>query len=256
MERRDLKLPALNGFDRIYVLNLPERADRRREIEVQLRRVGLSLTLAPVRLFRAIRPPDAGSFPSLGARGCFMSHLGMLREAVRDGLGSVLILEDDVDFAPDAERRLPAVLAALAREDWAVFYGGCELPEGAAATLAASASPGPQLHELPASVGARTTHFIALRGAAIDEAARFLEAVAGRPPGDPNGGPMHVDGAYTWFRRVHPTRRTWVALPELGHQRQSRTDIHPLRWYDRWPLVRDLAQAARRVRRGLAPAGR
>jgi len=50
---------------------------------------------------------------------------------------------------------------------------------------------------------------------------------------------MHVDGAYTWFRRTHPTRRTWVALPELGHQRQSRTDIHPLRWYDRWPLVRD-----------------
>ena len=224
-------VPALSGFDRIYVLNLPERADRRREIEVQLRRVGLSLATAPVRLFRAVRPPDAGSFPSLGARGCFMSHLGMLREAVRDGLGSVLILEDDVDFAPDAERRLPAVLAA-------------------------SASPGPQLHELPASVGARTTHFIALRGAAIDEAARFLEAVAGRPPGDPNGGPMHVDGAYTWFRRVHPTRRTWVALPELGHQRQSRTDIHPLRWYDRWPLVRDLAQAARRVRRGLALAGR
>jgi hypothetical protein len=249
-------VPALSGFDRIYVLNLPERADRRREIEVQLRRVGLSLATAPVRLFRAVRPPDAGSFPSIGARGCFMSHLGMLREAVDDGLGSVLILEDDVDFSPDAERRLPAVLAALAHEDWAVFYGGCELPEGVPATLAALAAPEEVLRELPAAVGARTTHFIALRGAAIALAARFLESVAARPPGDPAGGPMHVDGAYTWFRRTHPALRTWVALPALGHQRQSRTDIHPLRWYDRWPLVRDLAQLARRVRRGWAPAGR
>ena len=32
MEKRDLNpVPALSGFDRIYVLNLPERADRRRE---------------------------------------------------------------------------------------------------------------------------------------------------------------------------------------------------------------------------------
>jgi hypothetical protein len=67
---------------------------------------------------------------------------------------------------------------------------------------------------------------------------------------------MHVDGAYTWFRASHPEMRTWIAVPELGHQRQSRTDIHPLRWYDRWPVVRELAQWARRVRRAPLAAGR
>jgi hypothetical protein len=50
--------------------------------------------------------------------------------------------------------------------------------------------------------------------------------------------------------------RTWIATPELGHQRQSRTDIHPLRHYDRWPMVRRLVEGVRRVRRVLLPAGR
>lgn len=245
--------PGLPPFDRIYVLNLPERADRRREVEAQLRRFGLSLTAEPVRLFRAVRPSDPGPFPSVGARGCFMSHLGMLREAVRDGVASVLILEDDLDFAPDAEERLPTLLRSLQQEDWALFYGGYELPEGAPD---AAAPAGAGLHPIQAELPVRTTHFIALRGTAIAGAARFLEAVAARVPGDPAGGPMHVDGAYTWFRRTYPELRTWIAVPELGHQRQSRTDIHPLRWYDRWPAVRELAQWARRLRRGLAAAGR
>lgn len=245
--------PGLPPFDRIYVLNLAERADRRREVEAQLRRFGLSLAAEPVRLFRAVRPADPGPFPSVGARGCFMSHLGMLREAVRDGVASVLILEDDLDFAPDAEVRLPALLRSLQQQDWALFYGGYELPEG---TPGGAAPAGAGLHPIQPELPVRTTHFIALRGAAIAEAVRFLEAVAARAPGDPAGGPMHVDGAYTWFRRTYPDLRTWIAVPELGHQRQSRTDIHPLRWYDRWPAVRELAQWARRLRRGLAAGGR
>ena len=246
--------PALSGFDRIYVLNLPERADRRREVDRQLRRVGLSLATAPVRLFRAVRPPDAGAFPSIGAHGCFMSHLGMLREAARDRLDSVLILEDDLDFAADAEARLPALLQALRRHEWSIFFGGCELPDGPLPDEA----PGVRepLCELPSSVTVRKTHFIALRGRAIADAAAFLEAVAGRPAGDPAGGAMHVDGAYTWFRRLHPAMRTWIATPDLGYQRASRTDIHPLRPYDRWPMVRDLVQGARRACRVLLPAGR
>ena len=236
----------LPPFERIYVLNLAERADRRREVEVQLRRFGLSLGVEPVRLFRAIRPAEARPFPSIGARGCFMSHLGMLREAARDGLGSVLILEDDVDFAPDAEARLPALLEALRRHDWSIFYGGYEL-HGEPATDVTEPVDG--LREVSSATTIRLCHFIALRGAAIAEAARFLEAVAGRPPGDPAGGPMHVDGAYSWLRHTRPGLRTWIAVPQMGHQRSSRTDIHPLRWYDRWPIVREGVQLARRLLR-------
>jgi len=237
----------LPPFERIYVLNLPERADRRREIEAQLRRFGLSLHAEPVRLFRAVRPDVAGPFPSVGAHGCFMSHLGMLQEAVRDGLGSVLILEDDLDFVAEAEARLPTLLQSLEMHDWSLFYGGYELPDGP--VLRSEEPPASGLRKVHPTTSVRLCHFIALRGAAIVEAARYLEALAGRPPGDPAGGPMHVDGAYTWLRATHPDLGTWIAVPQMGYQRSSRTDIHPLRWYDRWPLVRDLAQATRRLLR-------
>ena len=50
---------------------------------------------------------------------------------------------------------------------------------------------------------------------------------------------MHVDGAYCWFRHAHPHFRTLLAVPELGYQRSSRTDIHDLRWFDRVPVARE-----------------
>jgi len=49
---------------------------------------------------------------------------------------------------------------------------------------------------------------------------------------------MHVDGAYGWFRYEFPSKATWLAVPQLGYQRSSRTDIHPLQWFDRIPGIR------------------
>ena len=59
---------------------------------------------------------------------------------------------------------------------------------------------------------------------------------------------MHVDGAYSRFRADNPDVRTFVAMPELGYQRPSRTDIHALRWFDRLPIIKDAVQAARQIR--------
>jgi glycosyl transferase, family 25 len=58
---------------------------------------------------------------------------------------------------------------------------------------------------------------------------------------------MHVDGAYSWFRRQHPEVITLLAMPELGHQRSSRTDIHDLNWYDRSIVLRPLVSVLRRI---------
>ena len=59
---------------------------------------------------------------------------------------------------------------------------------------------------------------------------------------------MHVDGAYSRFRHDHRDLETVIALPELGYQRASRTDIHALRWYDDWPFVRQGAAWIRKVK--------
>jgi glycosyl transferase family 25 len=230
----------LEAFQRVYIINLASRIDRRREMAEQLQRVGLDIDSPLVHVFDAVRPADAGPFPSIGAHGCFMSHLGVLRDATRAGLDRILILEDDLNFSADFPARAPQVFARLAAQEWAMFYGGWEFksprPQGAGSV------------EIDATADVQTAHFLAFRGPAIAAMHAYLEAMLTRDAGDPLGGPMHVDGAYCWFRRAHPQYRTFVALPELGYQRSSRTDIHALRWIDRAPGVRQVVAALRRVR--------
>lgn len=223
-------------FGRVVVINLPQRTDRRREIEKQLALLGLDFDSPGVELFGAVRPDDAGGFDSIGARGCFMSHLQILRSAA--GLASVLILEDDLDFAAGIRERLPAAVAALPAT-WGIFYGGCdrEWPSDSRPVVRIGSQ------EL---LG--TTHFVAFSGAIVPRVVAHLEAILRRPGGHRDGGPMHVDGAYFRFRQANPDIDTYVATPLLGFQRPSRTDIHPGRWFDRVPIVRDAVEAIRRWR--------
>ncbi len=230
-------------FDRIYIVNLPERTDRRREMEDQLVKVGLG-GHPRVMFFPAIRPNAAGEFPSIGARGCFSSHLAILQDAAQQGLQRILILEDDLDFSRDFNARIGALCARLQQSDWGVFYGGYEL-------LQPLAGPDAEIQSMAAEAAVRTTHFIAFQAPVMERAAAYLQAMLARPGGHPDGGPMHVDGAYSWFRRQHPEMLTLIAVPELGYQRSSKTDIHPLSWIDRTPLLRDAANLARKLKNHL-----
>lgn len=229
----------LDYFDRIYIINLPYRTDRKAEMAEQLRKIGLSFDSANVVLFPAVRPEQAMGFPTIGTRGCFLSHLGVLQDAARAGLSRVLILEDDLNFSADFLQRMPEVINALQSKSWSVFYGGYRL-------MSSVQLGDGVLQEVGADISIETAHFIAMAGDAIPQAAAYLEAMLARPAGDPNGGPMHVDGAYNWFRRQYKGAGTVIALSELGFQRASRTDIHDLNWYDKWPLVRQLAGVARK----------
>jgi glycosyl transferase, family 25 len=223
-------------FEQIAVINLASRADRRREMAGELARVGLSLHSPPVKLFNAIRPHERAGFESVGARGCFLSHLEVLRAAI--GRRSLLILEDDLSFVADivpALARLPSRLPS----DWGMFYGGYRIEAECTAAPLTLVAP-------RTSIG--TTHFVAFNGAAIGAVVDYLQAILTRPPGHPEGGPMHVDGAYSRFRADTPDLHTYVAVPELGRQRASRTDIHDLRWFDRAPIVRVAVEHLRRRR--------
>jgi hypothetical protein len=227
----------LSYFDRIFVINLPSRADRRREIDRQLRRIGLSLESPQVELFAAIRPDRKGDFDSIGAHGCFMSHLGVLRLARDRRYGRIVILEDDVNFAPRFSEQIEGCVAALRAQPWDVFYGGYRLHQPIELTR--------PLSLLPSDQEALLAHFIALSDRAVTAATHFLSAMLTRRPNDPQGGPMHVDGAYGWMRRAHPDLISRLAVPQLGYQRRSRTDIHALRWFDRIPVVRTAVAATR-----------
>lgn len=225
-----------NLFERIYVVNLRERTDRRIEMTHELARCGISSHDARLRFFPAVRPADAGLFPSIGARGCFMSHLGILREALRDRLANVLVMEDDLAIDPRFAEPQLEMAGALARRDWHFAYFGHveSLPPGDGAPAWVDS------HQPMAC-----THFYALNRSALEPLEAHLTACLERAPGHPLGSPMHVDGAYSLFRMHNPGVITLMASPSLGGQRSSRSDVHPNKWYDRTPLLRQLAGLAR-----------
>lgn len=206
-----------DGFDRIRIINLPQRVDRRREMDRELARIGLA-TNSRVSYFAAIRPDDAGAFSSIGAHGVYLSHTALLREAAVAG-ESLLILEDDCAFADGAAER-------EGFGQWDIFYGG----------YAASTPENLSMSDIE---GAHMMGFSAVGARRVSEYLEQLTCEGVHPP---------IDGAYVWFRRAHPDVRTMFAVPPLARQRSSRSDIADLKWYDRTLLFRDLASGLRSLR--------
>ena len=231
-------------FDKIYIINLIDRKDRRYEMELQLRKIGIKLPNNKVIFFPAVRPDTSANFPSIGARGCFLSHLGVLNDAVGKGFKRILVCEDDLNFVRDFNRRIDHVINKLACVPWALFYGGYRTAG------IGDRSDRPCVTGISPSEPIGTSHFIAFQGTSIASASGYLSAMLDRAPGDPTGGPMHVDGAYTWFRKDNPEFETFIARPELGYQRSSRSDVYKLDWYDRLPFISTIIQYCRVIKSG------
>lgn len=232
-------------FEHIYIINLPFRTDRRSEIAAQLALIGLSLDHPQVTLFPAIRPEEAGVWPTIGTLGCFMSQLSVLSVAREAGHHSILILEDDLDWSQTFLQTPAADIAAWKDAEWDFLHAGLE--------AAGEGDTHVRLKTLTAQDELMLTHFIGLRGAIIGEARDYLNAITKRPLGSPDGGPMHLDGAYQWYRRAHPHRISAIGQPRLALQRWSRTDIHDLSWKDRIPVVREVIGVIRTLRNRLMP---
>lgn len=210
-------------FESIRIINLKERRDRRREMDRELARIGV--TGDPrISYFPAIRPIDAGHFTSIGARGVYESQLAILREAAATGR-SVLILEDDCDFKP-----------GIADYDfgtgWDIFYGGYY-----------AADPANLLNS--DIVGAHMMGFTARAAEAISA---YLDALDHEAIVDDGIHPP-IDAAYVWFRRAHPDVPVRFAAPPLAFQRSSRSDIADMPFFDRVPVLRTLANFARKLSR-------
>ena len=89
----------IDYFDRARIINIASRKDRRLETEEEFARNGFHIDDEKVGFFKAVTPTEGEGFPSVGVRGCFLSHLGVLEEAMRLDLKNILILEDDIQFS-------------------------------------------------------------------------------------------------------------------------------------------------------------
>lgn len=227
----------LNFFEKSYIINLLERIDRREKMEQELKLLG-SVEPSRIVFFPAVKPADQGDFPSIGARGCFLSHLAVLKEAKRENLNNVLIMEDDLLFTRCLLKQQDEIVNELQSLEWDIVY------PGHGEHLAPSTEGIFQLYSQPLVLA----HFVAFNRRTIAQLVDFLEEVLSRPPGHPDGGPMHVDGAYTTFRMQHPEVTTLIANPTLGLQRASPSNIAGYKWFETLPAFGQLLSRVRTVK--------
>lgn len=231
------------SFELIRVINLPDRTDRYSEVTRQLKALGLAWRQGSVELYAATRPTELAGFPSLGAHGCFMSHLGVLRDALERGVESVLILEDDFEVPQKKSAAVGDVARGLRNRPWQFVHLGHIAPVPPPPPDAV-----PSLTEYPGSL--QNLHMYGVHRSALAPLVEYLEGCLVRPPGDPVGGPMHVDGALSMFRDAHPEFVTLIAQPSMADQRSSRSDI-TFGAFESVPGVKQAVSLARTLKRAL-----
>jgi len=112
-------------FDKIYCIALAERVDRRRQAEIQFKKVGLS---ARVEYYIARKHPRDAE------EGIFNSHLACIKKGLEAGANRIAVFEDDVRFEGFDPAVLKNGIAFLSSHSaWNAFFFGC-LVSGSAKT--------------------------------------------------------------------------------------------------------------------------
>ena len=69
-------------FDKVYIVNLPPRTDRRQETIAEFARMGMTIPSEKIQFFEATRPVEKGQFPSIGSLGNFISQTRVMKDAL------------------------------------------------------------------------------------------------------------------------------------------------------------------------------
>ncbi len=231
----------IDFFDRTQIVNLPTRKDRQRETIVEFKKYAFPIQNEKCDFFPAIKPDETKGFPNIGTRGCFLSHLAIIEAAIETKLNSVLIIEDDIYFSRKINDHTQNALEELDKLDWDIAYLGHPLGDD-------QNNPSWKRLDQPMMM----SHFYALNVKTFKKLANFLKALEGRPLGDPEGGPMHYDGALNFYREKHPEVNAYYFSKNLGWQRPSKTDIHENSFLDRYRFLKPLTKIVRRLKKRFA----
>ncbi|MEE1868604.1 glycosyltransferase family 25 protein [Pseudomonas auratipiscis] len=227
----------IDYFDQTRIINIPSRKDRRVETVEEFSRNGFHIDHKKAGFFEAVKPSEEDGFPSIGARGCFMSHLRIIEDAIRLNLNNILILEDDIQFSKHIGQYGKQAIALLEGMEWDIAYFGH--PFEGNANL-----PGWSVVDRPIHL----SHFYAVNGAFLPQLRDFLLQILERPAGHPDGGPMHYDAALNTLIHQRKDVRAYYFTWNLGYQRPSRTDLHELSVLDRTQLLRPIMFMLRKLK--------
>lgn len=204
-------------YDRIVVINLKKRNDRRADMAREFRRIGLDGD-PRISFFPALEPSDRGRWKSIGEHGCFISHYAVVKEIAASG-DSLLLLEDDCDFTD----------AALG-SDWGkgfdLFWGGYWVPD----------------FSNPRAGIVQGAHCMGISARALPLLSQHFDQVLQSTDSTP------ADGVYVDFSRQHEWITTAFAQPQIAVQRQSPSNITPGR-FDKNQFLSPFLKVARALNR-------
>lgn len=174
-----------------YCISLVSRPERRCFCQRQFVAEGID-----VSLFDAIVPTSAGRFPSLGAHGCYQSHMRVLAQGLKDcqrvGTDRMTIFEDDVLLPRSFSQIVLTVAPQLETLDWNFFYWGTQ--NNPPTTPVAG-------HDVLAEIAPEQTiigkQAYTIRTAVVPELLDYLRACGNRPT------PGYSDGMFHEFRLAH-----------------------------------------------------
>jgi hypothetical protein len=104
------------NIDNYYCINLYERNDRLSDVKKIFDKYDL-----PVIFYRVNKDPESG------LRGCFNSHVGIIREAYKKNLENVAIFEDDIICELTKEqfdKKMSLVYDFINNNDYDIFFLG------------------------------------------------------------------------------------------------------------------------------------
>ncbi|CAH1972786.1 unnamed protein product [Acanthoscelides obtectus] len=126
-------------FDKIYMINLKRRHERRKRMLTCFDELGLEVDLVDAVDGQALNESFLGKIlflpgfedpyhkrpMKLGEIGCFLSHYNIWRDVVHNKYSSVLILEDDIRFEPFFRTRVKALMNEVNKmPSWDLVYYG------------------------------------------------------------------------------------------------------------------------------------
>ncbi|XP_044269786.1 glycosyltransferase 25 family member [Tribolium madens] len=127
------------GFDKIFMINLLRRPERRERMRFCFDELGLQVTIVDAvdgralnaSILQLISPLPEYADPyhkrpmTLGEIGCFLSHYNIWKDIVRNGYETTLVLEDDIRFEPFFRSKVLNVMADTKRvSGWDLVYFG------------------------------------------------------------------------------------------------------------------------------------
>jgi len=99
-----------NYFNRIFLINLPERRDRLEKSETELKKWNI-----PYQVIPAIKDED-------GAKGLFRTMLDLFNSCMH--FDRILVFEDDVKLLCDPSGYMPNVITQIDSRRWDLLYLG------------------------------------------------------------------------------------------------------------------------------------